>query len=251
MTLLLTIILIMTILLLLVGSMSKALGLVLIVICVGALAYLAYKTLAVHYYAYKKLQKLGGNWAGYMRYISGISGRMADSCFLFLTNDKNLVIDDKQHQTAITYAELVNVGVIEASLLAQINDREIAELMGMKSHPALHAMRSWLSRHPEAKRHFVMMLYLDREVDGTAQKGELVFFSDVERKGHIRELLRQPEIAVKALFIPRGTTVEELYPSQDRVPKKKKIYSYDKGEEQIAADKIEEDSLTEPFPPLT
>ena len=83
MTFLLIIILVLTVLLRLIGTMSNALSLTLIVICVGALAYMTYRTLHLHYYAFKKQQMLGGKWAGSMRYISGITGRISDSCFCF------------------------------------------------------------------------------------------------------------------------------------------------------------------------
>lgn len=251
MTFLLIVILVLTVLLRLIGTMSNALSLTLIVICVGALAYLAYRTLYLHYYAFKKQQMLGGKWAGSMRYISGITGRVSDSCFLFLTGQKDLVLDDRQTDLVIRSDELVRLCVIEAALLARINDREIAEMMGMETHPALHAMRSWLIRNPEAKRHFILILYLVREVEDMPQRGELVIFSDVEGRGHIKELLRQPEIAVKALLIPKGTTLEELYPTQDRESKKKRIYSHVKSKKALPSSNHMNEENAEPFSPLS
>ncbi|MGI6090324.1 MAG: hypothetical protein ACOYEL_02890 [Saccharofermentanales bacterium] len=251
MTFLLIIILVLTVLLMLIGTMSNALSLTLIGISVGALAFLTYRNLHLHYYAFKKQQKLGGKWAGNMRYISGITGRVSDSCFLFLTGQKDLVLDDMQTDLVIRSDELVRLCVIEAALLAQINDREIAEMMEMETHPALHAVRSWLIRNPEAKRHYIMMLYLIREIENMPQKGELVFFSDVEGRGHIKELLRQPDIAVKAMLIPKGTTIEELYPTHDKESIRKKIHYYGKSKKALPASKHKNDENTEPFSPLS
>ena len=75
-----------------------------------------------------------------MRYISGITGRISDSCFLFLTGQKDLVLMICRRIWSCS-DELVRLCVIEAALLAQINDREIAEMMGMETHPALHAVQ--------------------------------------------------------------------------------------------------------------
>ena len=122
----------------------------------------------------------------YALYQWALPGGLVIPASYFLTGQKDLVLDDMKTDLVIRSDELVRLCVIEAALLAQINDREIAEMMGMETHPALHAVRSWLIRNPEAKRHYIMMLYLVREIENMPQKGELVFFSDVEGRGHIR-----------------------------------------------------------------
>lgn len=224
MTWLMLAILILTILMLLIGTLSIPLGLLLIALSVGALVYIVFRTLYIHYYAFKRLQRLGGTWAGYLRHVSGLSARTGNSCFIFLNKDKNLVVDDRQNQITIDNDKIIRIAVMEAAIITKINDREIADLMGMEAHPALHAMRSWLVRNPGAKRQFMMLLYIDGYYNEDAQlNNELAFFSDLEGKGHIKELLRQPAIAVKALYVPKGTKIEELFPGHGQESNKRKI----------------------------
>ncbi len=217
-------ILILTLLMLLIGTLSPLLGLLLITLSVGALVYIAFRTLYIHYYAFKRLQRLNGTWAGYMRHVSGLTAKTGNSCFIFLNRDKNLVLDDRQNQVTIENDKIIRIAVMDAGLITKLNDREIADLMGMESHPALHAVRRWLVRNPSAKRQFMMLLYTDGLKSEDAQlNNELAFFSDIEGKGHIKELLRQPVIAVKALYIPKGTKIEELYPGPGQESKRKRI----------------------------
>ncbi len=225
--------------------------LILLFLSIGSLVYLAVKTVYVHYLAYKKQQKLGGKWAGYLSHVSGISLRASTPCFLFLNADKDLVIDDRQSQLLIAKERIRRVAVLEAALLSQLYDGEIAELMDMKSHPALHAMRIWLSRNPEARHHFMLILYLDEPLEEKDNSAELVFFSDWEAKGHLKELLRQPEIAVKALYIPKGSKIDDLYPSQAKTEKiKRKNFLFKKKEKALSAREIAGND-TEPFGPLS
>lgn len=236
---------------LVIGTLSPLLGLILISLSVGALIYIVFRTLHIHYYAFKKLQRSGGTWAGFLRHVSGLSPRTGDSYFIFLNKDKNLVLDDRQKQIIIENYKITRIAVMEAALITKINDREIADMMGMEAHPALHAVRSWLARNPSAKRQFMILIYVDDYNNEDAQlNNELIFFSDIEGKGHIKELLRQPAIAVKALYIPKGTKIEELYPGEGHKPRRRKIRTSSEADKMLESKERAADNSTEPFSPL-
>ncbi|MFA5586353.1 MAG: hypothetical protein WDA02_07410 [Saccharofermentanales bacterium] len=141
-------------------------------------------------------------WGGILKVVSGLSSFSGTDCYLFITRNDELIIEDVTGARIIPISEIARMVLVYGRVLEKQNDRQLMKQMGLWSIPKLSFVRAWIEKNPKARKRLFLVVRFQESLNDS-EYSDMAVFSDLDVLGNLRTFALRPEAAVKTAVLPR------------------------------------------------